>query len=454
MFRSRLTSGDRLRFQNKLEDGKQALREGRLEEARYYFNLASRIDPDDARAWVWLAKASTEREEQEYYYKRALVVDPDNGEAKRALTILREGLKPDEVVPVSAQPVAPPTTEAAPVQAQIFNCPSCGGLLKFEPQASHLRCQRCGTSHQVEARKVGGNEHEQSLARALLTGRAHHWPATHQLVSCGPCGASSLLPPDQASTTCAYCGSDQVVAIHERRDMIEPQALLPFSLDHEQAERVVRAWLGEGFFTPRSLQHPAQPITLRPAYYPFWTFDAGLNMPWSARVERGVRSGIYPFTYDDVLVAGTGKLSPVDVARLGDYPTKEVVEYRPEFLAGWAAIMYDCTLADASIQARGWMIEESRRNVEDLVSHGEALQSFTTGQGTFIELTYKHVLLPLWVVSYKHADKEYHLLLNDQTRRIVGSRPRDEVMVWVVGLLAVGGVLALLMSVVLLSTLG
>ena len=38
-------------------------------------------------------------------------------------------------------------------------------------------------------------------------------------------------------------------------------------------------------------------------------------------------------------------------------------------------------------------------------------------------MTFKHVLLPLWVAAYRYRDRTYHVLINGQTGRVEGEAP-------------------------------
>jgi hypothetical protein len=38
-------------------------------------------------------------------------------------------------------------------------------------------------------------------------------------------------------------------------------------------------------------------------------------------------------------------------------------------------------------------------------------------------MTYKHVLFPVWIASYRYRDKVYHFLINGQTGEVQGQAP-------------------------------
>ena len=61
------------------------------------------------------------------------------------------------------------------------------------------------------------------------------------------------------------------------------------------------------------------------------------------------------------------------------------------------------------------------------------------GAGSWGGVTHKHVLLPIWIGTYSYDGQEYHVLVNGQTGKTGGDRPRDRIKVigiWLIILLA------------------
>jgi hypothetical protein len=42
---------------------------------------------------------------------------------------------------------------------------------------------------------------------------------------------------------------------------------------------------------------------------------------------------------------------------------------------------------------------------------------------TFSAITFKHVLLPVWIAAYRYRDEVYRFLVNGQTGEVVGKAP-------------------------------
>jgi hypothetical protein len=91
--------------------GIEAAREENKEEARRFFRLLTRKDPDNVQGWLWLAGVAENREERQDALEHVLALDPDNEMAQKGLRAL--GVQPAAVPPpVVEEPVA-----AAPASA-------------------------------------------------------------------------------------------------------------------------------------------------------------------------------------------------------------------------------------------------------------------------------------------------------------------------------------------------
>jgi hypothetical protein len=186
-------------------------------------------------------------------------------------------------------------------------------------------------------------------------------------------------------------------------------------------------------------------LNLRPAYYPFWTFDGTLEIPWSCQVNEGSndhprwvpRSGTEYEFFDDVLVPGLRSMSEAELARIEPFNLKDLVEFSPAYVAGWGALAYDYPLADASLRARGRVLQRVTLFLFTKVEAGRQKRDFRTGAGGWSGLTFKHVLLPLWVGTYQYQGKPYRLIVNGQTGKVGGIKPRDNLKLGIVLIIAV-----------------
>ena len=129
------------------------------------------------------------------------------------------------------------------------------------------------------------------------------------------------------ATECPYCGSHQLLTSPKASQLIDPNVIAPAKLNEKEITDKFREWLGKGWFAPDDLRRLAQSSALRPAYYPFWTFDGTLHLSWTCEVNEGTskyphwvpRSGVELEMFDDVLVPGIKALMKESISPLGPF---------------------------------------------------------------------------------------------------------------------------------------
>ena len=62
----------------------------------------------------------------------------------------------------------------------------------------------------------------------------------------------------ERTTTCAFCGSKQVLAQDASEQPIRPESLLPFQITKDDANKRFGAWLGGLWFRPNDLKRMAR----------------------------------------------------------------------------------------------------------------------------------------------------------------------------------------------------
>ncbi len=430
-------------FEKLLRDGIAALKGGDRLQARRWLTQATMLKLSDARPWLWLSGTTDDPVERRDYLEKAVAADPSNAAARRGLVMLSEKLDQSMLVPEGAEVEARRPTEPEDAQVESFTCPDCGGRLQFEVEKASLACPYCGYVKTTE-KKLAADTAEQPVDYVLPTRRAHRWAEAQQRLSCEHCGAVTLLPAGQQTDQCPYCGSNRLVKSAESAELVDPQVIALMKITGKEALSLARKWLMQGMFVPDDLAAKISQLKLRPAYYPFWTFDGTLEITWNCEINEGsskyprwvLRSGSEFDLFDDILVPGLRSMPLEALTSIEPFDLKDLVAFSPQFLAGWVALSYDLSLADASLIAREKVINRLRGSLASKVEPGREKRNLTSGGGKWSGLTFKYVLLPLWVGTYLYRGQEYRLLVNGQTGKVGGKRPRDTFKIWMTVLVA------------------
>jgi len=427
-------------YREYLHDGITAVKTGQLKLAQSLLNRAIYLNGSDAEPYVWLSATTEDPQEQMDYLEQAVALDPTNVAARRGLAVLKGKIDPAKLVPEGEERAVAQAQEPVEAQSKSFECPRCGGRMIFSTLSLQLSCEYCGYQEVAvpavaEAGGPGSGEDGagQVLDFVMPTTTGHHWSQSQQRLSCERCGALSLLPPGQKTTQCPYCGSNQLVESPEQSDLVAPQAIALMQIEKAQAERLALGWLGKGLFSPDSLPGAGRTLQLRPGYYSFWTFDGILEVKWNCEVAEGSGnqrrwvpvSGAESRFFNDVLVPGMKAVSLQDVKGLQPFDLQNVVAFKPEYLAGWPTVLYDCSLSDASLIGREVVFKQLRPQIAQMIEVGREKRNVSIGGHSWSGMTFKHILLPLWVGAYQFQGQEYRLMINGQTGKVTGSKPRD-----------------------------
>ncbi len=437
-------------YESLVHEGIALVKGGQRAVARKILLRAVDLSPLQADPWIWLSATTDDPKEQQEYLARAVGIDPSNAVARRGLAILTGKLDPASLRPEGSSVPAPDERNPDETTSQAYRCEKCGGSLVFSIQAQNLVCTSCRSVRPV-AQVPAADQAEQALDPALMGERAHRWAKSRQRVTCAQCGSVILRGEGQQSDRCPYCASNRLVQSEQSEALIAPQVIGLMRVGEKTARQNAQAWLSKGWLAPEGLARTAARLPLAPAYYPFWTFDGTLQIPWQCEVNEGTsrsprwmaRSGEEFELFDDVLMPAVKAMPPGELAGLEPFPLKDLVAFSPDFLAGWTALLYDIPMAEASLKAREKVINKIRSSLYGRIEPGREKRNISNGAGRWSDMTYKQALLPLWVGVYTYKGKLYRLLVNGQTGKVSGSKPVDRVNL---ALLLALGVVVLLVA--------
>jgi ribosomal protein S27E len=345
-----------------------------------------------------------------------------------------------------------------------FACPACGGEAVWDPANQKLACPFCGTESPMKPQAAAAVvEHDLATALRAAGDDRHGSETERREVRCRSCNAISVLDAARQAQRCEFCGSAELVPYEASAPAFRPESVLPFRVSEGEARERIRAWYAKLWLAPAALKRKALTDTVRGVYLPYWTFDATaeaghyyydtetyvengrLRTRQVQRVRWEPAAGELSHFFDDDLVCASVGVHPGLLRGIEPFPTAELVPYDPGYVAGWVVERYQIDLVAAARRARDAMEQALRAMCAQRVPGGTyrnlVVRADWSGQ------TFKHILAPVWLLSYTYGRGSYQCAMNGVTGTVGGEYPKSA---WKIALI----VLAIVIVVVLAMSLG
>jgi hypothetical protein len=177
-------------------------------------------------------------------------------------------------------------------------------------------------------------------------------------------------------------------------------------------------------------------------YLPYWTFDAQVDARYTAEAgtyfqnsqnKQEIRwhqvSGRIDHFFDDTLVCASRGVHPQLVRAVEPFPTtsERLKPYDPGYLSGWTVERYQLDLVGAAQQGRQRMLDAARQMCSNAIQ-ADAQRNLQV-EAQFDEQTFKHVLLPIWLVGYRYGARDFQVVINGATGQVAGEYPKSWVKI-------------------------
>lgn len=381
------------------------------------------------------------------------------------------------------QAPVPSQTEPAPdggtpievnANGRHFNCKNCGSSLLYKPGTDHIKCPYCGTINDIPAPLRDSDYLKENDFLAALEAeekkRENTTSGEAEVVHCDSCGAETTISPDRTSERCPYCGSPLSVQNHYGVKL-NVQAVLPFLVVSDKAMAVYREWIRSRWFAPNDFARRAtREQALNGIYMPYWTYDADTRTDYDgergdayytteyytavvngkseqrSRQVRNIRwsraSGMVDVAFDDILVPASRSLPLPLCDKLAPWRLADLKPFTQDYLSGFVTETYQVGLRDGFEDAKRRMsphIDSAIRR--DIGGDEQRIGSQST---RYDHVTFKHILLPVWLSAYHYNGTTYRFMINAQTGEVSGERPWSWIKITLAvlaGAAAVGGII-------------
>ncbi len=348
------------------------------------------------------------------------------------------------------------------VETENIKCDGCGSNMVFDPTTQMLYCAHCGNKVEFATHETVS---EQNIALAF--GQADNLDDESVVFRCENCGAKVVLDRSETAKKCPYCSTAHVVQDEEIKG-IKPNGVLPFAFNKDKAGEYLKAWGKKKWLAPSKFRKELKNGKMTGVYTPCFTFDSKTTSRYVGRIgERRTRtvgsgknrrtetyivyrtiSGTLDEFFDDVQISAGGRITQNELNKLRPYMTNDAKLYEKNYLLGFMAYHYEKDVKVCWGEAKTAIDAEIRRLI--LSRYSYSVVDYLNVSTDHFDVSYKYVLLPVYVGHYTFKKKDYRFFVNGTNGRVWGKSPLS---FWKTALLVLGIGLAFVLLFLLFNNL-
>ena len=338
-----------------------------------------------------------------------------------------------------------------PTQVTNYQCPACTAPLKFVASSGKLECEYCGSSYDVAEIEALYAEKEEKAIEAFQNEQQAN-PAQEaaqadlRVYTCPSCSAQLVCDQTTAATSCPYCGNPSVVP-GQLTGVFEPNYVIPFQLDKQEAENALRRHYKNKILLPKEFRSDSHIQEIRGVYVPFWLMDmhADVDQTFHATRSSVHRRGDYEIIttrHYNVRRAGTLEFErvPADASSkmpddymdsLEPFNYSEMKPFSTAYLPGFLADKYDISAEDCTGRIETRCRNSAREFIRGTVTGYDSCT--LTDEKINLERTkMRQALLPVWLLNTRWKGNNYLFAMNGQTGKMVGDLPISWKRFWAI----------------------
>lgn len=316
-------------------------------------------------------------------------------------------------------------------------CPSCGAMMRFDPQKQKLVCDYCDKELPFDATAIQSEEitkgfNFESIRQGYAVPDAQALP----IYLCKSCGAELIAPPEQFAMTCPYCRNN-VVLTDKASGNLRPNGILPFRITADALPGLLQEFYKDKKLLPKDFFSESTMAGVTGVYVPFWLFSGDLrgSASFIGHTVTTSRQGDYEVTttsyyefenivsldFRDLPVDASNRIDDALMDSLEPFHLEDVQPFDVGYLAGFTADRFDVPSKDMEARAKQ-RIENTADGI--LASKNTPYIGSRRISGHLdTHLTAKYCLLPVYLFHISYGGKKYPFAVNGQTGKIVGSVP-------------------------------
>lgn len=306
----------------------------------------------------------------------------------------------------------------------MYDCPGCGGNLKFDIPTQRLKCGYCNNDYDpYQITKDKDGEEQRDFEATIFT--------------CPQCGGEILSTDNTAAGFCSFCGASTILTSRIVKEK-KPNYIIPFQKTKEDCKREYQKLMRRFIYAPSGLKDPDKINGFRGIYMPYWVYFFSQKTSLKLKGSTSTRKGDYVYTrhydlvgdldayYKGINFDGSSSFADNISESIAPYDVKHMKEFTPSILSGFYADTNDLGKelynADAKQIADDETLQFVKKNKEfsryNMTVPGNLTSSFNTKTES-VDLA----MFPVWFMSYKNNDRVTYATVNGQTGKVYADMP-------------------------------
>jgi hypothetical protein len=117
------------------------------------------------------------------------------------------------------------------------------------------------------------------------------------------------------------------------------------------------------------------------------------------------------------------------IAALEPWDLSKLVDYNDAYLAGFRTEIYQLPLQTGFEQAKNATVSDIENSIRrDIGGDRQDIGSYNI---EYTDITFKHILLPVYISAYKYHNKVYRIMVNARTGEVQGEKPVSAIKVFI-----------------------
>lgn len=308
----------------------------------------------------------------------------------------------------------------------MYECPNCGGNLKFDITSQQLSCAYCNAQFDpYEITKDKDAEEDTFYDVTVFT--------------CPQCGGEIYSTDNTAAGFCSFCGASTILDSRISRER-RPGFIIPFTKTKADCKKAYSKMIRRALFAPRELKNEKYIDSFRGIYMPYWVYYITQKGSVYLKGTKEHRSGDYIITdhynlkgklnnyYKGLSYDASSSFADNISERIAPFDVKNMKGFTPSFLSGFYA---DTADVDQTVYEEDAM-ETANDQTWEFIDHHSCTKGYNLEENSDLSQKYHTkcetvdvAMFPVWFLSYRNGDRIAYATVNGQTGKVVADLPVD-----------------------------